>query len=413
MSDAHYIQVRGARTDYEVADVFREYGDAYRAAYRVTPEQARVMGAIVACRTEALGGQIYECQVCGAVEFAYCSCRDRHCPKCQKFARAQWVEGQKVYLLPIPYFHVVFTTDHALNAWVSANRAAIYNVLFETAAAVLKQFAALELRGELGLTAVLHTWGQTLLQHLHLHCIVTGGALSFDGQRWVRCAPGYLFDIVAVSAAFRDAFCAGLVRLAEQGKLVGVEMAEVKATVATMQAKPWEVFAKPFEKPEAVIDYLSRYVHAVAISNYRITNIADGQVRFSYHDNQDGGKQKELTLTAVEFIRRFLLHVLPERFVRIRYYGLHHSAARKTKLPRARALLGLAPELPKITKLVLAVWLETVLGEDLHRCHFCGASGSMAYRGEVGDLPWVWLWLKVLFGWLFGEQMRAAAGEAA
>ena len=413
MSDAHYLQVRGARADYEVADVFREYGDAYRAAYRVTPEQARVMGAIVACRTEALGGQIYECQVCGAVEFAYCSCRDRHCPKCQKFARAQWVEGQKVYLLPIPYFHVVFTTDHALNAWVSANRAAIYNVLFETAAAVLKQFAALELRGELGITAVLHTWGQTLLQHLHLHCIVTGGALSFDGQRWVRCAPGYLFDIVAVSAAFRDAFCAGLVRLAEQGKLVGVEMAEVKATVATMQAKPWEVFAKPFEKPEAVIDYLSRYVHAVAISNYRITHIADGQVRFSYHDNQDGGKQKELTLPAVEFIRRFLLHVLPERFVRIRYYGLHHSAARKTKLPRARALLGLPPELPKITKLVLAVWLETVLGEDLHRCHFCGASGSMAYRGEVGDLPWVWLWLKVLFGWLFGEQMRAAAGEAA
>ena len=216
MSDAHYIQVRGARTDYEVADVFREYGDAYRAAYRVTPEQARVMGAIVACRTEALGGQIYECQVCGAVEFAYCSCRDRHCPKCQKFARAQWVEGQKVYLLPIPYFHVVFTTDHALNAWVSANRAAIYNVLFETAAAVLKQFAALELRGELGITAVLHTWGQTLLQHLHLHCIVTGGALSFDGQRWVRCAPNYLFDIVAVSAAFRDAFCAGWVRLARK-----------------------------------------------------------------------------------------------------------------------------------------------------------------------------------------------------
>ncbi|MEK7323871.1 MAG: transposase zinc-binding domain-containing protein [Chloroflexota bacterium] len=263
--EASYIHVRGARTEYEVADVFREYGEAYRAQYAVTPEQARVMGAIVACRTPGLGGQIYECLTCGAVEFAYHSCRDRHCPKCQKFARAQWVEAQKVYLLPIPYFHVVFTTDHAINTWVPANRAAIYNLLFETAAKILQAFAAQELGGELGLTAVLHTWGQTLLGHVHLHCIVTGGALSFDGQRWVRGAPtlrlrsgqDYLFDIVAMSAAFRDAFCAGLLRLAEQDQLVGVEVTEVKATVATMQAKKWEVFAKPFAKPEAVIDYPS------------------------------------------------------------------------------------------------------------------------------------------------------------
>jgi hypothetical protein len=406
MSAAHYIQVRGARTKHEVADVFREYGDAYRAAYPVTPEQARVMAAIGACRTAALGGQIYECQVCGAVEFAYCSCRDRHCPKCQKFARAQWVAAQKVYLLPIPYFHVVFTTDHAINAWVGANGAAIYNLLFATAAAILQQFAARELGGEVGITAVLHTWGQTLERHIHLHCIVTGGALRFDGRRWVRCAPDYLFDIVAVSAAFRDAFCAGLERLAKQGQLVGVDVAEVKATVAAMQAKKWEVFAKPFAKPEAVIDYLSRYVHAVAISNYRITNIADGQVSFTYYDNPDGGKQKEMSLPAVEFIRRFLLHVLPERFVRIRYYGLHHRAARKTKLPRARALLGLPPELPKVTKLMLAAWLETVVGEELHRCRWCGAWGTLAYRGEVGDLPGLWLWLKVLFGWLFAEHWR-------
>ena len=156
---------------------------------------------------------------------------------------------------------------------------------------------------------------------------------------------------------------------------------------------------------------MSRYVHAVAISNYRITAVANGQVSFTYHDNQDGGKQKELTLTAVEFIRRFLLHVLPERFVRIRYYGLHHSAARKTKLPRARALLGLPPELPKVTKLVLAMWLETVVGEELHRCRFCGAWGTLAYRGEVADLPWLWLWLKILFGALFASRWQAA-GQA-
>lgn len=214
----------------------------------------------------------------------------------------------------------------------------------------------------------------------------------------MRCAPNYLFDILAVSAAFRDAFCAGLVRLAEQGQLVGVDVETAKAVVAGIQAKKWEVFARPFENPAAVIDYLSRYVHAVAISNSRITAIADGQVRFTYYDNQDGGKQKEMCLPALEFIWRLLLHVLPDRFVRIRSYGLHHSAA--------RALLGLPPELPKVTKLVLAVWLETVLGEDPHRCPWCGAVGRMAYRGEVGQMPWVWLWLKLLFGWLFAARWR-------
>lgn len=171
----------------------------------------------------------------------------------------------------------------------------------------------------------------------------------------------------------------------------------------------WEVFAKPFATPDVVIDYLSRYVHAVAISNYRIRRIANGQVSFSYYDNPAGGLKKTLTLPALEFIRRFLLHVLPERFVRIRYYGLHHSAARKTKLPCARALLGLPPELPKVLKLVLAVWLETILGEDRHRCPFCGAVGTLAYRGEVANMPRLWLWLKLLIGWLFGPSLRAAA----
>lgn len=405
--EAQYVHTRGARTDYEVGDVLREYGDDYRARYPVTADEARVMGALAACRTAALGGQIYECQACGSVEFAYHSCRDRHCPKCQKFARAQWVEKQKVYLLPIPYFHVVFTTDHALNAWLPVNRAVIYALLFEVAAKVLQRFAARELGGELGLTAVLHTWGQTLLGHVPLHCIVTGGALSFDKRSWVRCAPDYLFDIVAVSAAFRDAFCAGLMQLAETGQLVGVEEAEVKASVAAMQAKNWEVFAKPFAKPDAVIEYLSRYVHAVAIANYRITQIANGQVSFTYHDHQDGGKQKEMTLTALEFIRRFLWHVLPDGFVRIRYYGLHHSQARVAKLPRCRTLLGLAAELPEVKELALTEWLEEVVGVELHRCHFCGAYGSLSYRGEVGDMPWVWLMLKTLWGWVLTWQRRA------
>jgi hypothetical protein len=396
-----------------VAEVFRTYGEAYRAQYPVTGEQAKVMTDLVACRTRALGGQVYECQVCGAVEFAFHACRNRHCPKCQKFERAQWVEQQKRWGLPIPYFHVVFTTDHAINAWTPANRAAIYTLLFDTASGVLQAFAAKALGGTLGLTGVLHTWGQTLLEHLHVHFIVTGGALSFDGKRWVACPPEYLFDIVAVSAAFRHEFCAGLVRLAETGKLVGVELADVQATVAMMQAKDWEVFAKPFAEPDAVITYLSRYVHAVAISNYRITHIADGQVSFTYYDNKAGGEKKEMTLPAVEFIRRFLLHVLPAGFVRVRHYGLHHSAARQTKLAQARKLLGLAPVAPKIPKLVLAEWLEEVVGESLHRCHFCGASGSLAYRGEVEQMPAVWLWLKMMLGWLFGAALRTEAAASA
>lgn len=407
-----YVRVRGAQLEYEVADVLRQYGDAYRQRYGVTAEQARVMAAITACRTAALGGQVYECVQCGAVEFAYHSCRDRHCPKCQKFERAQWVEQHKVVLLPIPYFHIVFTTDHAINAWLPANRAVLYNLLFETASETLQQFAARELGGTLGITIVLHTWGQTLQSHVHVHCIVTGGALSLDGRHWLRCAPNYLFDIVAVSAVFRDAFCAGLLRLAEANQLVGVTVAEVQAAVAAMRAKNWEVFAKPFATADVVIDYLSRYVHAVAISNYRISRIANGQVSFSYYDNPAGGLKKTLTLSALEFIRRFLLHVLPERFVRIRYYGLHHSAARQTKLPQCRALLGLPPSLPKVAKLVLAIWLETLSGEELHRCPFCGAVGTLAYRGEVGDMSKLWLWLKVLIGWWFGPQLRTAPSVA-
>jgi hypothetical protein len=192
-----------------------------------------------------------------------------------------------------------------------------------------------------------------------------------------------------------------------------VPIDEVKSTLAEMRAKDWEVFAKPFDGPEPVIDYLSRYVHAVAISNHRITNIADGQVSFTYYDNPAGGEKKVMTLPAVEFIRRFLCHVLPASFTRIRYYGLHHSSARKTKLPRARALLGLSPALPVVAKLVLADWLATILGKELHRCRFCGALGSMAYRGEVGHMPQLWLWLKILFGVLFGPWLRAPAAVAA
>jgi hypothetical protein len=401
MMATSYVSVRETRTQFEVADVLREYGESYKAQHPVTPQQARVMGAMIACRTAQLGGHVQLCQDCGAVQIAYNSCRDRHCPKCGKFKKAQWVEKQSPLLLPIPYFHLVFTTDHAINPLVPDNQRAIYHLLFQSAADSIKQFAKTELHAEVGLTAVLHTWSQRLNPHVHLHCIVTGGGLSLDGSRWVRAKPNYLFDIVALSAYFRDRFCAGLAKLSEQADFNLPPEFDLMAVLAQMQAKCWEVFIKAFKGPEVVYDYLSRYVNQVAISNYRITDISQGQVSFSYHDNLDEGQQKTMTLSAHQFIARFLWHVLPDRFVRIRYYGLHHSQARKRKLPRCRALLGLTRALPEVAPLCLVTWLERVVGVDIHRCPFCGAEGRLTRWGEVADLPWAWLFLKMFVGlWL-------------
>ena len=398
MIETAYVSVRQTQTDFEVADVLRLYGEQYRQQYLVTPEQARVMGALTACRTAQLGGHVNVCQDCGAVQIAYNACRDRHCPKCGKFKKAQWLENQKVMLLPIPYFHVVFTTDHAINQLVPANQRAIYDLLFQTATASLKEMAQTQLGGKMGITAVLHTWSQRLNPHLHLHCIVTGGALAAGGERWLACRPGYLVDVVALSALFRTKFCRGLRRLTKQGQLHLPTEFDLPSLVAAIEQKNWQVFAKEFAQPEAVYEYLSRYVNQVAISNYRITNISQGQVSFSYYDNLDKGQQKELTLPALEFIKRFLWHVLPTGFVRIRYYGLHHSSARAEILPRCRWLLGLTQKLPEPEPLILALWLETVIGVEVHRCPFCGQLGTMTRWAEVEQTPWLWLILKVVIG---------------
>lgn len=402
----NYITHRSS-SELTVADVFREHWDDYRRQHRVTPQQARVAGAIMACRTPALGGRIDECNECGALVFRFNSCRDRHCNQCQKYERAKWVEKQKVMLLPVPYFHVVFTTDHALNPLFRQNKVELYNLLFKVVSEVLQERAAVELGCELGITAVLHTWGQTLEEHVHVHCIVTGGGLALDGRRWVRAASQkYLVDVVALSAAYRDKLLRGIERLYRQGKLRLVGEAgelDVARLLKALRAKKWEVFIKPFAKPEAVYEYLSRYVHQVAISNYRLEEMSGGRVRFRYYDNRErgevGGKGKEkvMTLAGEEFIRRFLLHVLPHRFVRIRYYGLHHASARKGKLPRCRALLGLSPELPEVAELSLMEWLGEVLGEEIDRCPSCGAAGSLFKRAEFERLPWL---VALLLSWV-------------
>jgi rubrerythrin len=396
------ITVRTTKQEFEVADVIRQFEAAYRQRYPVTPQQGRVLAALKACRTAELGGHIYECNKCGALEFAYRSCRDRHCPKCGKFKKAEWIERQKVVLLPIPYFHITFTTDHALNPLVAANQKVIYDALFWAVSETLKRFGKKYLGGTLGITAVLHTWGQQMDRHVHLHCIVTGGALSEDGQQFRRSGADYLFDVVKLSAEYRDRFCRKLKRLAKAGKLKLVGAAaeiDVEQVVEQMQAKKWEVFAKPFADPQLVYEYLSRYVHQVAISNYRIVKIERGQIYFEYHDNKDGGKKKVLKLAGVEFVRRFLWHVLPERFVHIRHYGLHQSNARKQKLPQARELLGLERAVPAAKELDLKEWLTEILGEEVvDRCPHCGAGGTMFKRSEFEQLNWLQLLLFALLG---------------
>jgi len=362
----------------------------------------------MACRTPQLGGRIDQCSECGAWVFRFNSCRDRHCNQCQKYERARWVEKQKVMLLPIPYFHIVFTTDHALNPLIRENAKAFYDLLFQTVKGTLQRFAAEKLGCELGITAVLHTWGQKLDQHVHIHCIVTGGGLALDGSRWVRSAnERYLFDIVEVSAAYRDALIEGIRRKYRQGRWelrgLAAEM-DVEGMLDEIQAKEWEVFIKPFDKPEAVYEYLSRYVHQVAISNYRLLKLEGGEVTFRYYENRERaeaggqGKEKEMSLPAVEFIRRFLLHVLPPRFHRIRYFGLHHSSARGEKLPRCRAYLGLSEALPEVEELGLMDWLQEVLGDEVDRCPHCGARGSLCQRAEFEQLPWLVALLLSLFG---------------
>jgi hypothetical protein len=403
-----YFTYQSTAAEITVADIFRDHWAEYREEYPVTRQQAKVVGSIMACRTPQLGGRVDQCQECGAWVFRFKSCRDRHCNQCQKFERAKWVEKQKVNLLPIPYFHIVFTVDHALNPIIRQNEWAFYSLLFETVSQSLQRMAKAELGCELGITAVLHTWGQQMDEHYHVHCIVTGGGLGLDQRRWERVKNSrYLFDVVKLSAMYRDKLLGGLQKMSEAGELVQVGEAaelEVGATIAACGQKKWEVFAKPFDTPEAVYEYLSRYVHQVAISNQRIEKVEDGQVTIRYFDNRERaavgekGKEKKLSLPVFEFMRRFMQHILPEGFVRIRYYGLHHSSARKKKLPRSREVLGLSRSLPEIKTLTLLAWLEELLGEELSQCPHCGATDSLMERGQFAELPWFICLMLSLFG---------------
>jgi hypothetical protein len=321
------------------------------AALRLSPHQWKTLRTLAACRTAALGGQAFYCPHCQREHVVAHSCRNRHCPQCQGTQALDWLAQQAQALLPVPCFHLVFTLPHTLNGLIRQNRAALFKLLFDAASQTLLSFGAERLHAQLGITAVLHTWSQTLLDHYHLHCIVTGGGVARDQSRWVATSPHYLFPVRALSRRFRGKYLAGLQALAAAGKLEFHGQlqplalpAKFAALVRKAAAPEWVVYAKrPFAGPEQVLAYLSRYTHRVAISPRRLL-ATDGQtLTFAYKDYAEGSRPKTMTLTTTEFVRRFCLHVLPPRFVKIRHYGLLGNRQKQARLATARTLLGMTP----------------------------------------------------------------------
>jgi hypothetical protein len=347
--------VTGRRPAFEVADILRRHGEAFRIAHagHLSGPQLRVMSAIEVCRTAVLGGHVERCVACGHERIAYCSCRNRHCPKCLGSAAQAWLDARRADLLPVEYFHVVFTLPAPVAAIAYHNKAVIYAMLFEAAAETLKVIAAdkRHLGAEIGAIMVLHTWGQTLTHHPHVHCIVPGGGLAPECDRWVACRPGFLLPVRVLSRLYRRLFLEKLVAAHRAGKLqffgslTGLAApGAFEAMLAPLRKVEWLVYAKrPFAGPEQVLAYLARYTHRIAISNHRLTAIEEGHVSFTWRDYRQGGRIKPMTLTAHEFLRRFLLHVLPDGFQRIRHYGFLANAHRRAKLALIRKLLLPAP----------------------------------------------------------------------
>jgi Putative transposase/Transposase zinc-binding domain len=369
----------------ELADIVRLYGPAYRAAHRLPLPHLKVLQAIKSCRTAALGGHREHCASCDFERFAYNSCRNRHCPKCQALAKAQWLEDRQAELLPVPYFHNVFTLPHQLNPLIlcnEQNQRALLNLLFRAASETLLQFGRNNLGGTLGVTLVLHTWDQQLRPHFHLHGVIPGGVLSFDRQQWLSAHPRFLFPVHALSKVFRGKFLDGLHRFFDDNSLVFPPTLPSVAHLANptafhalcshLRAQPWVVYSKaPFAGSEKLLHYLGRYTHRVAISNSRLISCDDGQVTFHYRDRTAGDIRKSMSLPADEFLRRFLCHVLPSGFQRIRHYGLLANRAKQEDLTQCRKLLDVPTPAPPVKK-TTAEWLLQLRGIDVNHCPRCG-----------------------------------------
>jgi hypothetical protein len=367
----------------EVADIFRQHGPAYREAHRLGRNEWRVMHAIEACRTSVLGGHKDKCDNCGHLEISYNSCRNRHCPKCQTLKKERWIEARSEDLLPIQYFHVVFTIPSELNRLVSMNRKVMYDLLFRSISETLMELAndPKHLGARIGAIGILHTWGQNLMDHPHIHCIVTGGGLSADGGRWVPCRKGFFIPVRVMSALFRGKFLGLLKKCFSSNDLVSPgsiyplkKPGNFEIFRKQLYQKKWVVYCKPpFGGPKGVLQYLGRYTHRIAISNNRILNVRDGNVSFLWRDYADDNRQKTMTLKADEFIRRFLLHVLPHRYVRIRHFGLLANRNRNNAIAVCRKILGTGKAITKEDSRQ-ETWQEQLVricGIDVTVCPVC------------------------------------------
>jgi hypothetical protein len=394
MLPADTDQAAGARARPELADVFRAYGEAYGKAHPLPHSHLSVMRAIENCRTAVLGGHIQQCDRCGYQQPAYNSCRNRHCPKCGSLSKARWLEDRKADLLPVGYFHLVFTLPHELNPMALANKKVLCDILFKAVSQTLIEFGRTHLGGLIGFICVLHTWDQTLGDHFHLHCLIPAGALSMDGSGWRAARKSYLFSVKALSLVFRgkvldlikQAFIKGELRFPGRTAAMA-EAAACSGLLGTLRNKKWVVYAKrPFSSPDKVLDYLGRYTHRVAISNNRIVSVEDsaegGRVTFSYRDRKNGNQTRTMTLEASEFIRRFLLHVLPDGFMRIRHFGLLANRSKNQKLARCRELLGNGQQPSREGKKSVRQLMLEVTGLDLALCPVCGV-GTLVIVGEL------------------------------
>jgi hypothetical protein len=366
----------------ELADIFRLYADDYRRSYAVSYQQLKVMRHIQICRTAVLGGHVEQCDQCAFEQIAYNSCRDRHCPKCQTLTKEQWLNDRKAELLPCGYFHLVFTLPHDLNPIILSNKRATVNLLFAAVNQTLQAFAKdpqWRLKGRLGFISVLHTWSQTLIDHFHLHCLIPAGALSFTKDRWIPARDNFLFKITSLALEFRKRYLKLLLNAYLKDELIFTQKTAAhkprqafQQLVNSLSKTRWIAYAKrPFAGPQQVLEYLGRYTHRVAISNNRIISIDNGRITFTYRDRQRNNEIKKIILDADEFIRRFLLHVLPKGLIKIRYFGFLSHTNKKEQIPLIRKLIDPEATLPeKISESINEMMLR-LTGIDISCCPRC------------------------------------------
>ena len=376
-----------------MAGIFAQYGQRYREKNVITAQQYKVMKRIEICRTAALGGHIEACDHCGHTQNAYNSCRDRHCPKCQTMVKEKWLNARKAELLPCSYFHNVFTLPHELNPLIMGNKRTMLALLFSAVKETFQAFACdpqWRLEGQLGFISVLHTWNQKLMAHYHLHCIVPAGVLSLDRKKWTGARTKYLFKVQSLAKEFQRRYLNKLEKayrknqLSFNGRLVEYkDKKQFQKMLTDLWNKQWITYAKqPFGGPEKVLEYLGRYTHRVALTNNRIIAIDNDRVRFKYRDRSDDNKEKELTLSAYEFIRRFLLHVLPSGFTKIRYYGFLAHANKKTCIQLIRSLISTTNEYTKKLEENVQEMMLRVTGVDISCCPQCG-KGKLVYLRPI------------------------------